>query len=319
MSRKKLLRLRGMFLAAAVLQCGLAIGTDRAANAAGPLTDAEQTLGPKRGTLMIVGGGGGAVDEESGRRMSEQLFRKFVELAGGRNAKIVLVPTAQSSDPDYNYENGGDYRLAKNRLKMPHVTVVHTHDPKVADTAEFCKPIEEADAVWFGGGRQWRFVDAYGGTRAEKAFRGVLDRGGVIGGSSAGATIQGSFLARGDTRGNLTMIGDHQRGFGYVTNCAIDQHVVARKRQKDLIEVLTDPKQKMLKDFNRSAMLGIGIDEDSAIVVRGNQFEVIGKPDAAVLVYDPRSWTEDVPDDQKYVTLKKGGRYDLKRRQVVRK
>jgi cyanophycinase len=282
-----------------------------------PLADSELTLGPKRGTLMIVGGGGGAVDEESGRRVSELLFREFIKLAGGNNAKLVIVPTAMSSDPDFDYQKRAEYRLAHDRMKMPHVTIVHTHDPKVADTAEFCKPIEEADAVWFGGGRQWRFVDAYGGTRAEKAFREVLDRGGAIGGSSAGATIQGSFLARGDTRGNLTMIGDHQRGFGYVTNCAIDQHVVARKRQNDLIELLNDRKKKMQKDFNRSALLGIGIDEDSAIVVRGNKFEVVGKSDGAALVYDPRSWTDETADGDKYVTLKKGSKYDLKRRAVL--
>jgi cyanophycinase len=307
-------------LSAAFAAWWLATGVGGLAAVPSELTsEAELTLGPKRGTLMIVGGGGGAVDQESGQRVSEQLFRQFVKLAGGKNAKLVLVPTAMSSDPDFDYQKGSGLGLAKNKLKMPHVTVVHTHDPKVADTAEFCKPIEEADAVWFGGGRQWRFVDAYGGTRAEKAFRGVLDRGGAIGGSSAGATIQGSFLARGDTRGNLTMIGDHQRGFGYVTNCAIDQHVVARKRQNDLIELLSDPKKKMRKDFNRGAMLGIGIDEDSAIVVRGNQFEVIGKSDGAVLVYDPRSWKDDTAEAEKYVTLKKGARYDLKRRTAIGK
>jgi cyanophycinase len=281
------------------------------------IPDDELTLGPPRGTLMIIGGGGGAVDEESGRRVSEQLFRQFVKLAGGRNSKLVIVPTAASSDPDFDYQNPGELRLARNRLKMPHVTVVHTHDSKVADTEEFTKPIEEADAVWFGGGRQWRFVDAYGGTRAEKAFRGVLERGGAIGGSSAGATIQGSFLARGDTRGPQIMIGDHQRGFGYISNVAIDQHLIARKRQNDLIELLSDPKGKMSGQFNRKAMLGVGIDEDSAIVVRGDQFEVVGKPDAVVLVYDPRSWTDDIATSDKYVQLKHGARYDLKRRTVI--
>lgn len=284
-----------------------------------PIADAQQTLGPPRGTLLIVGGGGGAIDEDSGKRVSELMFRKFVELAGGGNAKIVIVPTAASSDPDFDYFKPGEYRLAHDRMKMPHVTVVHTHDPKVSDTEEFCRPIEAADAVWFGGGRQWRFVDAYGGTRAEKAFRGVLARGGVIGGSSAGATIQGSFLNRGDTRGPQIIIGDHQRGFGYITNCAIDQHLIARHRENDLIELLTDPNHKMSSDFDRQSLLGIGIDEDSAIVVRGNQFEVVGKKDGAVLVYDPRSWQADTPKGDKSVRLEKGDKYDLKRRAVIDK
>ncbi|MCC7084427.1 MAG: hypothetical protein IT427_05425 [Pirellulales bacterium] len=139
-----------------------------AAAASPPLADADLTLGPRRGTLLIVGGGGEAIDEETGRQVSEQLFRKFVELAGGKYAKIAIVPTAASSDPEFDGRDPSEARLARRTLEMPHVTVVHTHDPKVADTAEFCRPIEAADGVWFGGGRQWRLVDAYGGTRARK-------------------------------------------------------------------------------------------------------------------------------------------------------
>ncbi len=73
------------------------------------------------------------------------------------------------------------------------------------------------EGVWFTGGRQWRIVDAYAGTMAEREIRKVLDRGGVIGGSSAGATIQGSYLVRGDTKTNTVMMGDHEEGFAYLT------------------------------------------------------------------------------------------------------
>lgn len=70
--------------------------------------------------------------------------------------------------------------------------VLHTNDPAVADTDEFIAPLKDAGGIFFGGGRQWRLVDAYAGTKSEGAFREVLERGGLIGGSSAGASIQGS-------------------------------------------------------------------------------------------------------------------------------
>ena len=82
------------------------------------------------------------------------------------------------------------------------------------------------------GGRQWRIADSYLGTLTEKEFRTVLDRGGVIGGSSAGATIQGSYLARGDTQANTIMMGDHEQGFAYIENVAIDQHLLVRIKQR---------------------------------------------------------------------------------------
>jgi cyanophycinase len=268
------------------------------------------TSGPEKGALVIMGGG---VPD----RTFPEIFGKFVELAGGKEARIVIVPSAASSDPDYDYERVSEARFAKERLGVAEVTVLHTHDRSVADTEEFVKPLTTATGVWFGGGRQWRLTKAYGGTRSEAEFHKVLERGGAIGGSSAGATIQGSFLARGDTSGNTIMVGDVQRGFGFLRNAAIDQHVVARGREKDLVLVLEDPGKKMRAEFDRAALLGIGIDEDVAIVVQGNRFEVIGKPHGAVLVYDPRAWKEGTRPEDKWVTVRNGGRYDLVERKVL--
>ena len=269
---------------------------------------ADDTEGPDRGTLLIAGGGG---------KQGAAIFRKFVELAGGNTARIGIVPTAMSSDPNYDYQNPGVAKFARDRLKLKHVTVLHTHDRREADTREFVRPLKTANGVWFSGGRQWRFADSYLGTRSEKEFHRVLKRGGVIGGSSAGASIQADFLVRGDSRTNRIMIGDHQRGLGFIENCAIDQHVIKRGRQMGLVKVLTDPDGKMLRRFDREDLLGIGIDEDTAIIVRKNTFEVFGKPDAAVLIYDPRKWTAQTADARKYITLKLGARYDMKKRRVL--
>ena len=271
---------------------------------------AKPIVGPEKGTLVIMGGGGKA-------RTFPQVFAEFVRLAGGKKARIVVVPTAASSDPDYKYKRSWGAALAR-EMGVTSVTILHTHDRKKADTKEFSKPLDQATGVWFGGGRQWRFTKAYSGTLTEKGFHSVLARGGVIGGSSAGATIQGSFLARGDTSGNTIMVGDVQRGFGFLKNSAIDQHLIARGRQKDLLRVLEDPKGKMRKEFNRAEMLGIGIDEDVAIVVSGDRFRIIGKDAGQVLVYDPRKWTKDTPDDKKWIVLSKGQEYDLKERKVLK-
>ena len=73
----------------------------------------------------------------------------------------------------------------------------------------------------------------------------------------------------------------------------------------------------MLRRFDREDLLGIGIDEDTAIIVRKNTFEVFGNPDAAVLIYDPRKWTAQTADARKYITLKLGARYDMKKRRVL--
>lgn len=283
----------GLFALITIVQPGLASG---------------QTTGPDQGTLVIVGG--------SDRGF--KIFRQFIDLAGGKNAKLVVIPTASSSNPDHQYDADKAARFAREALQMAHVTIVHTHDRDQANTDSFVKPIREADAVWFSGGRQWRIADAYLGTLTEREFKAVLDRGGVIGGSSAGATIQGSFLVRGDTSGNEIMIGDHQYGFGYLKHCAIDQHVIPRNRQLDMIEVLTDPDNKMESTIDRQALLGIGIDEATGIIVRQDELEVVGKEDGVVLIYDPKTWQADVPDGQVFLTLVKGAKYNLKHRIVTK-
>ena len=140
-------------------------------------------------------------------------------------------------------------------------------------------------------------------TRTQKELAALLDRGGVVGGTSAGATIQGSFMVRGDTKGNTLMVGDHVEGFGFLRGVTIDQHVLKRNRQFDLVEVIRA----------RPELLGIGIDENTAIVVRGDSFEVVG--DSYVLVYDH---TRRLDSGGEFYFLAPGDRYDLKTREAER-
>ena len=179
------------------------------------LAQAEPSLavGPKAGVLVVDGG---AQNPES--------IRRFVALAGGSDSPFVLIPTASESDHvDVKTEEHAFVR----EFGVKNVTVLHTRDRAEADTEAFVAPLKTARGVWFGGGRQWRLVDAYMGTRTQRELEAVLARGGVIGGGSAGATIQGSYLVRGAREGNhIMMAKGYEEGFGYLRGVAIDQHLL---------------------------------------------------------------------------------------------
>ena len=241
-----------------------------------------QSLGPENGTLIIAGGG----------KLSDDILSTFIEAAGGVEAPILVIPTALGLTT-YE-EKEGDFLK---RLGAKNVQVWHTYNRLIADSDSFVNPIRNAKGIWFTGGRQWRLVDSYEGTASEKAFWEVLKNNGVIGGTSAGASIQGDYLIRGDTKNNTILMGDHEKGFAFLKNVIIDQHVLARNRSFDLPKVL----EKL------PTSLGIGLDENTAIVVKKNTFRVIG--DSYVLVYDKST-------ENPFYLLKKGDQYDVQKRQV---
>ena len=247
-------------------------------------------VGPARGSLVIVGGG----------LRDEAIVERIIALAGGRDAPLVVVPTAGGAPHYDRYWSG---RRLFTEAGATDVTVLHTYDPKVADTEEFVAPLRRARGVYFGGGRQWRLADAYLNTRTHRELFALLERGGVISGSSAGATIMGSYLVRGDTKTNTVMMGDHVQGFGLLKNVGIDQHLLRRNRHFDLIEVIEAHPE----------LLGIGIDENTAIVVEGDRFEVIGE--SYVVIHDNQ---RQIPPAGKFYFLAPGDRYDMGSREAWR-
>ncbi|MCK8490597.1 MULTISPECIES: cyanophycinase [Spirosoma] len=259
-----------------------------------------KTVGPEKGSLVIVGGG----------NMAPELWSRFVELAGGpAAANIVIIPTA-GEDSSASKAPRETERLQS--LGVKNITVLHTRDPKVANQESFVAPLKKATGVWFVGGRHWRLTDSYLNTLAHKEFNAVLSRGGVIGGTSAGATIQGSFMVRGDTKGNSIMIGDHTQGLDFIHNVTIDQHVLRRNRQFDLIDVIK----------SRPELLGVGIDEGTAIVVQQNTFEVIGASYVAVYTAEQIANNAKYPSGQNstggpFFFLGKGQKFDLQARKVI--
>ena len=269
------------------------------------------TTGPEKGYLIIVGG----------NLSDSSIYAKFMELAGGPDAPVVIIPTA--GDDEFLFEHHGlekiEERFADHRFR--NITILHTRNPEEADKKEFYEPLEKAAGIWFTGGRQWRLVDAYMNTKTREMFFKLLERGGVIGGSSAGASIQASYLVRGDTKTNVVMMGDHQEGFGFITQCAIDQHLLALNRQFDVFEILEA----------HPGLLGIGLDENTAIVVHGHEFEVIGESYVAIydgtfcqFIRDKNDWSVERPEitklpkgSDRFYLLGAGRKYNLSERKVI--
>lgn len=263
----------------------------------------SQTTGPESGKLLIIGGAA-----------SDNLFiPMFKELAGGDNAEIVLIPTARD---DKSISQDSDYaqlisRFSKYNFKK--ITILHTRNVKEANDPEFVKNLKTASGVWFQGGRQWRLADSYLNTLVHLELYGVLHRNGVIAGTSAGATIQGSYLARGDTKSNTIMMGDHKEGLSFIKNIAIDQHLIARNRIFDMFEIIKE----------KPELLGIGLDENTGILVTGNEFEVVGEH--YVAIYDGTKWSEErdtiisLPKEStQFYFLKPGNKYNLLTKQVIK-
>jgi cyanophycinase len=238
---------------------------------------AQTSGGPSKGTLILTGG-----DQETA-------LKEFVDLAGGPEAKIVYIPTAASSlrlpsgliwEWLYTDELPANTPAFKAELcKMfgvTDITILHTRNRKTADSAEFVRPLQSAQGVWISGGNPGRLTQAYLNTRTQRELENVLKRGGVVGGNSAGAIVQGSYTIRGNPNKPVLMVKGSERGFGFLTNVAVNPHLSEAMRQNELVTII-DAYPKLL---------GIGIDEKAAIVVSGDRFKVIGK--GRVAIYDDK-------------------------------
>lgn len=247
----------------------------------------------EKGTLLIVGGGG----------VPDGLMQRFIELAGGEEeARLVYVPCSESDTVDEQQRMVEGWR----RRGVTHATFIHTKDRTRANgDEEFLAALENATGLWFGGGRQWNFSDSYYGTRAHRMMKDVLARGGVIGGSSAGASIQGRYLARATPIENIAIMapGYERGGLGFLSGVAIDQHFTQRARQKDMTTLVDRHPQ----------LLGIGIDETTAIEVSGSLARVSGA--GKVFFYDRRQPV--MPGQADYLALPAGKTFDLVQRAIV--
>ena len=220
--------------------------------------------GPKKGYLLITGGATQPPD-----------YQRFIEMSGGKNARIVVIPTASVTKPTDQAKLQEQYCGPKSPFAAVPCTAVHTTDRTIADSADFVAPLTTATGVWIEGGRHWRLTDAYLDTRTVKEIFNLLDRGGTVGGGSAGATVQGSYMVRGSSNpddNTIMMAPGHEVGFGLFTNVTIDQHVDVRHRENDLAAVI-----KAHPD-----LLCLGLDQSTSITIHADTLTVNGPKRVAV-------------------------------------
>ncbi len=239
----------------------------------------------QHGTLVIAGGG----------PTPQEVIDTFLRAAGGMEASIVVVSNAIGDTPPEHAAVCGWLRDAGAK----NVRMLHTTSGEDLSNPSLVALLKEAQGVWFTGGRQWRLVDAFLDTHVEELFHDVLRRGGVIGGTSAGATIQGEYLVRGNPLGNEEVATEgYERGFGFLPGVAIDQHFTQRERLDDMAQLKKDHPE----------LIGVGVDESTAVVVRGSTMQVVGQHN--VTIFDRQS--EGAPQTPDYAVLKSGERYDFR-------
>ena len=247
-------------------------------------SDGPSDLGPRtsdlkaRGTLFIVGGG----------PQPRELVERFVQLAGGTSARIVVVPMASASGATSGEEKAKDLR----ELGATAVNVVLTREQANSDSA--ARLFADATGIWFGGGDQTRLANIIRGTKVDSAIAARYRAGAVVGGTSAGAAVLSTPMITGEerkpggarptnadsgatwmtiARGNVETVD----GFGLLREAVVDQHFLRRRRHNRLMSlVLEGPPH-----------LGVGIDESTALIVSPNgPWTVAGA--SAVVIYDAR-------------------------------
>lgn len=252
---------------------------------------------PHRGKLIIIGGG----------TIPDTIFHLFAASMGGKDRSVVVIPTATGDD---QYISSGGHLKKFSERGFTNLHTIHTRDRKHADDQPFLADMKQANGLFFGGGDQQKLADAYAGTRLHAEMRALLDRGGVIMGTSAGASIMGSRLMGGDHRASPHKPVELPAGLGLMQHTAIDQHVLIRNRQFDLLPILRSD----------TTLLGIAVDESTAAVVEGDVMSVAGE--SYVMVYDQVQWRRQVADwgsvYRPFIMLRQGQRYDLGKHELIK-
>jgi cyanophycinase len=214
-----------------------------------PTTNAAASRSVVSGSLVICGGG----------RVPRAVREEFWKRAGGPRARIVVVPTASELADAPGTE---DVLAPWVELGAESVVLLHTRSRERANDPAFAEPLLQASGVWFGGGDQSRITEVYLGTACERGFRGVLERNGVLGGTSAGAAIMSLVMITG---GGETATTD--TGFGFLPGVVVDQHALRRNRLNRLLGVIR----------NRPELGGVAVDESTALVVDQTGWRVVGE------------------------------------------
>ena len=219
------------------------------------------------GHLVLIGGGD----------KPPEVMRKFIELAGGKDAPIVMIPTASSeADAAAYYE-----KLFREEYGCTNAVSLDIRRKADAGRADWAVLARKARGIFFGGGDQIRITNAFLGTPVGDAIAAAYASGAVVGGTSAGTACQSEVMITGE--GDFSQIRTRSvetwRGLGFLpSGVVVDQHFIRRQRENRLLSlVLENP-----------GLLGVGVDEETAIWVRPDgTFQVLGR--SGVMVFDARA------------------------------
>ncbi len=239
--------------------------------------ETDRSIDSSQGVLLIAGGG----------MLPRSIQEHFWLLAGGPQARIVVIPASQMEPEQLKiYEERWD------EFATQSVTTLHADTRTRADEDQFSRCLESATGVWLGGGQQTWLTAWYRGTLVHERLRRLLDRGGVIGGTSAGAAVMSDWMIAGGKRDPI-----EGRGFGFFPEAVIDQHFLKRNRLHRLAKLLEA----------HTECIGLGVDERTALVVqlKGRRLSVVGE--SYVTAYVPQA--EGRP--QRLEFLKQGDSTDI--------
>lgn len=223
------------------------------------------------GTMIVIGG----KEDQQGKM---KILRKVVEEAGGRQGNLLIITTAT-----HNPEQAGmEYRSIFLDLGINRAEVLNIDNRALADDTIICQKIQQASGIFFTGGDQLRITSILGGTRAGQALKSACEDGALLAGTSAGASVMSETMIVGgreeDPPGKFTV--QLAPGLGFLKGVVIDQHFAQRGRIGRLISAVAQ----------NPSVIGIGIDEDTAIVLKGQEsFRVIGR--STVTIVDGRNIT----------------------------
>jgi cyanophycinase len=212
----------------------------------------------QEGSLVVVGGGD----------IGPDIIARTLALAGGQNAIVAVLPQS-SADPDAGDASVRMWREAG----AQEATKI-----SFADRARAVAALRRATLLWMPAGDQNRFMQAIDGTGLADVIRERYQAGAIVGGTSAGAAIMSDAMITGEADLQSITAGETAlaKGLGLWPEVIVDQHFVRRQRNNRLLSAVLD----------RRTLVGVGIDEATAVVVHDGAFEVLGK--GSVVVIDPR-------------------------------
>lgn len=227
---------------------------------------AQQEVFPFKGKLIIIGGGD----------ILDTMYNLFAKEIGGKDQPIVYIPTATDDEP---WIQAGEHLVKFTSRGFTNLTTVHTRDKQKANDPVFIDRIRKAKGVFIGGGDQANIANAFLGTAVHQELFALLNRGGIIMGTSAGATIMGDLMITGwEQRKAPNVLHTYPPGLAFMKNTSIDQHVLVRNRQFDLVPMM---------EANTN-ILGMALDEATAAYVNRDSIQVIGR--SYMMIYDQQDW-----------------------------